>query len=72
MAAVTVYVVEDDGVTVTEAPLPAPLFHVYDVALEELAVSVTLLPLQRVLPDTLEVTLLITGCSFTVICTVLL
>ena len=68
MAAVTVYVVADVGATVTDAPLPAPLLHEYDVALEELAVSVALLPSpQMVLLVTLEVTLLITGRGFTVI-----
>ena len=67
--AVTVYVVVADGLTVTLAPLPAPLFHDKDDALE-VAVSVALLPLQMVLLVALEVTLLRVGTVVTVLLSV--
>ena len=58
-----------DGLTVTLAPLPAPLFHDNEEALDD-AESVALLPLQMVLLAALEVILLKVGTVVTVLLSV--
>ena len=63
--AVTVYVVVVLGLTVTVEPLPAPLFHVKLLALDDTE-SCVLPPLQMVLLVALEVTLLMVGTVVTV------
>jgi hypothetical protein len=62
---VTVYVVVEDGLTVTEVPLSAPGFHVYVVAPD--AVSVVDVPSQMVIADGETVTVGV-GTTVTVTC----